>query len=107
MHIHQNMDEHFIILQGSVHLAYGDKTVDAAAGANITVQKGTPHTWCNLSKSPLRMLLLFTPGGIEEFFRAAAKGGDINVAALMDKFATKMIGPALFDNIYTIISPRA
>jgi mannose-6-phosphate isomerase-like protein (cupin superfamily) len=29
MHIHQNMDEHFIILQGSVHLVYGDKTLDA------------------------------------------------------------------------------
>ena len=32
IHIHQNEDEHFIILEGMAHIAYGEKTFDAAAG---------------------------------------------------------------------------
>ena len=54
MHVHQNEDEHFIILEGTAHFAYGDKTVDAPAGANITVSKGIRHAWCNLSEGALR-----------------------------------------------------
>jgi mannose-6-phosphate isomerase-like protein (cupin superfamily) len=107
MHIHQNEDEHFIILEGTAHLAYGDKAAVARAGTSITVGKGIPHAWCNLADSPLRMLLLFTPGGIDELFRTTAKGGDSNIAALLDKFGTRMVGPALFDNIYTRDLPRS
>jgi mannose-6-phosphate isomerase-like protein (cupin superfamily) len=106
MHVHQNEDEHFIILEGTAHLAYGGKTVDASAGTNITVSKGIHHAWCNLSKSPLRMLALFTPGGIDELFRTTARGDDINITAYLDKFGTRLVGPALFNNIYTRFSPR-
>jgi hypothetical protein len=35
MHLHQNEDEHFIILEGMAHLPYGEKTVNAPAGTNI------------------------------------------------------------------------
>lgn len=107
MHVHQNEDEHFIILEGTARFAYGDKTADAPAGTNITVRRGIPHAWCNLCKSSLRMLVLFTPGGIDELFRTAAKSGDTDIAALLDKFGTRMVGPALFDNIYTRFSPRS
>jgi hypothetical protein len=36
-----------------------------------------------------------------------AKGGDIDIAAHLDKFGTRLVGPALFDNIYTRFSPRS
>ena len=107
MHLHQNEEEHFIILEGMAHFAYGDKTVDAPAGTTITVGKGIPHAWCNLARSPLRMLVLFRPGGIDELFRSMVHGGDVNIEAVFDRFATKMVGPALFDNIYTRFSPRS
>ena len=35
MHLHQNEDEHFIILEGMAHLPYGEKTVNTPAGTNI------------------------------------------------------------------------
>jgi mannose-6-phosphate isomerase-like protein (cupin superfamily) len=107
MHIHQNEDEHFIILEGTAHLACGDKTVDAPAGTSISVSRGIHHAWCNLSKTPLRMLVLFTPGGIDEMFRTTAQGGDNNIAALLEKFGTRIVGPTLVDNIYTRFSPRS
>jgi mannose-6-phosphate isomerase-like protein (cupin superfamily) len=41
MHIDQNEDEHFIILEGTAHLACGDKTVDALAGTSISVSRAS------------------------------------------------------------------
>ena len=107
MHIHQNEDEHFIILEGTAHLACGDKTVDVPAGTSISVSRGIHHAWCNLSKTPLRMPVLFTPGGIDEMFRTTAQGGENNIAALLEKFGTRIVGPTLVDNIYTRFSPRS
>jgi mannose-6-phosphate isomerase-like protein (cupin superfamily) len=107
MHIDQNEDEHFIILEGTAHLACGDKTVDAPAGTSISVSRSIHHAWCNLSKAPLRMLVLFTPGGIDEMFRTTTQGGDNNIAALLEKFGTRIVGPTLVDNIYTRFSPRS
>jgi len=42
MHIHQNEDEHFIILEGTARIASGDKTFDAAAGTAVTLSKASP-----------------------------------------------------------------
>jgi mannose-6-phosphate isomerase-like protein (cupin superfamily) len=42
MHVHQNEDEHFIILEGTACIASGDKTFDATAGAAVTLSKGDP-----------------------------------------------------------------
>ena len=32
IHIHRNEDEHFIVLDGTLHIANGDTTLDSAAG---------------------------------------------------------------------------
>ena len=95
MHIHQNEDEHFIILEGTARIASGDKTFDAAAGTAVTLSKGVPHAWCNLSGSPLRMAVIASPGGIEEILRLIARGGDIDIMALSEKFEVRNVGPML------------
>jgi mannose-6-phosphate isomerase-like protein (cupin superfamily) len=107
-HVHQNEDEHFIILEGKGHFADGDEGVDLTAGSSLTVRRGAPHAWCNLSEIPLRMLVLFTLGGIDELFRETAKDADLESLVLIEeKFGTRIMGPALFDNIYTRASPRS
>jgi mannose-6-phosphate isomerase-like protein (cupin superfamily) len=95
MHIHQNEDEHFIILAGTARIASGDKTFDATAGTAVTLSKGVPHAWCNLSDSPLRMVVIASPGGIEEILRLIAKGGDIDIMALSEKFGVRNVDPML------------
>jgi mannose-6-phosphate isomerase-like protein (cupin superfamily) len=37
MHIHKNEDEHFIVLEGTLHIVNGDKALDAPAGTAVTV----------------------------------------------------------------------
>jgi mannose-6-phosphate isomerase-like protein (cupin superfamily) len=95
MHIHQIEDEHFIILEGTARIASGDKTFDAVAGTAVTLSKGVPHAWCNLSGSPLRMAVIASPGGIEEILPLIAKGGDIDIKALSEKFGVLNVGPML------------
>ena len=87
--------------------AYGDRIVDASAHTQVIVGKGISHAWCNRSKSLLRMLVLFTPGSIDELFRSIAKSGAINTT-LLDKIRDQDRWTALlFNNIYTRISPRS
>ena len=107
-HIHKNEDEHFIILEGSLHLAVGDKVLDVPAGASVTVTRGVQHAWCNLSDAPVRMLSVFSPGHIEGLLKAiAARQSNDELPALIEKFGLVIAGPPLHEGIYTITSPRA
>jgi mannose-6-phosphate isomerase-like protein (cupin superfamily) len=92
-HIHQNEDEHFTILEGTARIASGDKTFDATAGTAVTLRRGVPHAWYNPSNAPLRMVVISSPGRIEEILRLIAKGGDVDILALAEKFGVRNIGP--------------
>ena len=37
LHVHENEDEHIIVLQGTACIAYGDKIFDAEAGKVVTL----------------------------------------------------------------------
>jgi mannose-6-phosphate isomerase-like protein (cupin superfamily) len=74
MHVHDNADEHFIILEGKAFIANGNRRAEVAAGSSITISRGVPHAWCNRSgDAPVRTLVIFSPGGLEELFRKHAK----------------------------------
>jgi quercetin dioxygenase-like cupin family protein len=107
MHVHDNTEEHFIILEGTAFIANGNERAEVAAGSSVTISRGVPHAWCNLSEdAPVRMLVIFGPGGLEELFRRNARTEPAEMIALAAKFGTRITGPALFDNLYTIHSPR-
>jgi mannose-6-phosphate isomerase-like protein (cupin superfamily) len=105
-HTHKNEDEHFIILEGSLHIAVGDKVLDAAAGTSVTVARGVPHAWCNLAEAPVRMLAVYSPGHIEEFFKAiAARRNNDELSALAEKFGLVSAGPTLREGFYRSFRP--
>lgn len=52
----------------SVRVACGERSEDVAARMTLTVPRGIPRAWANLSDAPARMLAIFSPGGIEGFF---------------------------------------
>lgn len=107
LHVHDNEEEHFIILGGKAIIANGDSRAEVGAGASVTIGKGVHHAWCNPSEdTSLHMLVLFTPGGLEELFRRNAGTEPADMIALADKFGTRITGPALFDDLHTISSPR-
>lgn len=109
VHTHANEEEHFIVLEGNVHLINGSESLNLAAGDSATVKRGTPHAWCNLSDDSVRMLIIFSPGDMEEAFRliGSMDGGDLAAIAESAKSGgSTIIGPPPFENIYSVMSPR-
>jgi quercetin dioxygenase-like cupin family protein len=96
VHIHHNEDEHFLILEGTVRFLRGEESFEASAGAMISMHRGTVHAWGNASNAPIRMLIIFSPGGPEEMLRQIAIAGkDIDLLALSRQFAVSIVGPRL------------
>ena len=67
-HVHLHEDETFFVLDGAPTFRLGDERIVAGPGDFVNVLKGTLHCFRNLSDEPVRMILTFTPAGIERFF---------------------------------------
>ena len=53
-----------LTLDGALH--------SASAGAFVFVPRGAPHCFQNVGSAPARLLVLFTPAGMERFFERFA-----------------------------------
>jgi quercetin dioxygenase-like cupin family protein len=67
-HIHRNEDETFYVVEGHCDFLLGDERITAGPGDYVNVPRGTVHHFHNGSEAPTRMILTFTPAGIEKFF---------------------------------------
>jgi quercetin dioxygenase-like cupin family protein len=72
-HLHRREDEAFYILEGTFAFQIGDRALTATAGWFMTAPKGVPHSYKNIGTTPARMLTLFVPAGIENFFEDLSK----------------------------------
>src|SRR5262245_19581585 len=106
MHVHDNENEHFIVLEGTMRIANDDRTSDVGPDAAITVNKGVPHAWYNLSEVPLRLLVVFSPGNVEGLFREVAARQSDDIAAILQRFGCRIVGPALLEDVHTFNSPH-
>jgi quercetin dioxygenase-like cupin family protein len=61
-------DETFYVLEGRYAFLIGDERVELEPGGYAFVPRGTVHAFTNVGSVPARMLLLITPGGIQETF---------------------------------------
>jgi|SRR5882757_110181 len=95
LHIHQDEDEHFVVLEGTVCFVCGDRTFDATAGTALTVPKGVRHTWANLSESDVRMLAAFAPGGFERCFHELAGAAADEFEAIVTAHGCLIVGPPI------------
>jgi quercetin dioxygenase-like cupin family protein len=68
-HIHRYEDETFYILEGECRLLLADEWITAGVGDFINVPRGTVHRFHNQGTETMRMILTFTPAGIEDFFQ--------------------------------------
>jgi mannose-6-phosphate isomerase-like protein (cupin superfamily) len=93
IHVHENEDEHFVVVEGTAHMVRGDEAFEATAGAAISLRKGIPHAWGNRSDTPLRLVVTNVPGGIEEALRLLANG--VDVGAVAEQFAVRAVGPKI------------
>ena len=95
LHIHENEDEVFRILEASLSfLCKGDR-FDAPAGSMVVIRKNAQHTWKNIMDAPARVLVTFAPGGAEGMF-AAISGQPVNqIVEIAARFGCRVVGPPL------------
>lgn len=69
LHIHSREDEFSVVLDGRLGLMLGDEEVFAEPGDLVRKPRGQWHTFWNAGDTPLRILEIISPGGLEELFR--------------------------------------
>ena len=65
--------ETIYILEGTFAFQISGCALTAIAGWLMTAPRGTPHSYKNIGTTPARMLTLFVPAGIENFFEDLSK----------------------------------
>jgi mannose-6-phosphate isomerase-like protein (cupin superfamily) len=73
LHVHAREDEAWYVLTGHFRFRADDELLDAPAGSFVFVPRGTRHCFQNISDEDARILVLFTPSGMERFFEEHAK----------------------------------
>lgn len=73
-HIHRDHDEAFYVLEGVLTVRVGSRTITAPAGSFVMVPRGVVHQPSNPGTEPTRVLLTFSPAGMDRFFEEAAEG---------------------------------
>ena len=73
-HIHRNHEEAFYVLEGELTVRVGPRKITAPAGSFVVVPRGVVHQPSNPGTQPTRVLLIFSPSGMDHFFEEAAEG---------------------------------
>jgi len=72
-HIHIREDEALYVLDGEFEILIGERVRSCGPGAFAFIPRGTIHRFAYTGESAGRILALFTPGGIDGFFREAGR----------------------------------
>ncbi|MFE5401255.1 cupin domain-containing protein [Streptomyces sp. NPDC056580] len=68
LHVHESADEAFYVSQGTYEFEVGGVTETIGEGTVIYGPRGVPHRFLNVGDEPGRLLVIATPGGVENFF---------------------------------------
>ena len=96
-HIHSREDETFYLLEGEIEFRLGDDTLTAGPGDFVNVPRGTVHCFRNAGAETARMVLTFTPAGMERFFEETlepAPTGAHEVPDNVDEVAARYVEAA-------------
>ena len=72
-HVHAYEDELFYVLDGTFEIRIGDELHELGPGGFAFVPRGTVHNFRNTAATPSRILVGFTPAGMDRFFREAGR----------------------------------
>jgi quercetin dioxygenase-like cupin family protein len=103
LHQHAHEDEVWYVLEGRLRFRLDDMLRSAPAGSFVYVPRGTPHCFENDGDTPARILVLFTPAGMERFFDRFAALPATAVASdafrsIGAQLGMEVLGPPLRDS---------
>jgi quercetin dioxygenase-like cupin family protein len=99
-HTHAREDESWYVLEGELRFRLGDHVASAPPGSFVFVPRGTPHCFQNVGAQPARIIVMFTPSGMERFFDrfAALPAGPVDpdaFAGIGAEVGMDVIGPPM------------
>lgn len=68
LHIHHREDESFYLLEGTLEITLGEKQFKATTGDFVQIPRATVHAFHNSGSTTARMLLFFSPAGMDKYF---------------------------------------
>lgn len=87
-HWHAHTREWWWVLDGTLAVTMGEKTITAVPGTSLYIPPRMVHTFWNPTGAPVAFLALMSPGGMERYFvelAANAELGTLNrIAATCD-----------------------
>jgi quercetin dioxygenase-like cupin family protein len=98
LHTHANEDESWYVIEGELRFQLAGDIQLAPAGSFVFVPRGTPHCFQNIGDASARILVIFTPAGMERFFDrfAALSGPDPEAfGRIGGPLGMEVIGPPL------------
>jgi quercetin dioxygenase-like cupin family protein len=67
-HIHRREDETFYVVEGEIEFRLGDDVIAGGVGDFVNVPHDTVHCFRNAGADMARLIVTFSPAGIERFF---------------------------------------
>ncbi len=98
LHTHANEDESLFVIDGDVRFKFYDDIQAGPDGSFVFIPRGTPHTFQNVGDEPARMLIHFTPSGMERFFDGFAAldaPGPRSFETIGAEVGMEVVGPPL------------
>ncbi len=101
LHVHQDEDEAWYVLEGEAEFFCGERRFTAAAGAWVFLPKAVPHSF-RVGADGARLLTLTAPSRFADFVREAGEpasqesGAPMDVAALAaiaSRYGIEIVGP--------------
>ena len=72
LHIHTDAFETIFVVEGTMRFRLGDDVRPGEAGSFVFIPKRLPHCFQNVGESTARMVVTFSPSGMERFFELMA-----------------------------------
>ncbi|WP_171033906.1 cupin domain-containing protein [Lichenicoccus roseus] len=72
-HVHRNEDETVLVLAGTLRVETEERAMNVGPGQAVVLPRGRPHRLGNTGAQETRFLVLCTPGGFDDFVRAAGR----------------------------------
>ena len=70
LHVHKNLDDSFLLLEGEVAVRCGEQRIIAHPGSYVVLPAGVEHTFRVTSAGPARMLLVHAADDFLDFIEA-------------------------------------
>jgi mannose-6-phosphate isomerase-like protein (cupin superfamily) len=91
LHVHHGEAEAFYVLEGEVEVTCGDTVERLSAGAFAYGPAGVAHKFANVGDGPLRMLLVFSRPGFEQFFRDGSAVGPDGMPEVLARYDLELL----------------